>query len=111
MDEKRAVGLSLQLHTHVRPHTFKNLGCKPSRMQSCFLIFSDAPLSSSASQVVEHLQRLLRGQPRAHQKTPLHHRHFQGAAGSHLVQLVAVMDPGGVSALYHRACGCQSSAL
>lgn len=48
MDEKRAVGLSSELHTCVRPHIFRILGCKPRRRQSCFLRFFDAPVSSSA---------------------------------------------------------------
>lgn len=70
MDEKRAVGLPSELHTCVRPHTFKNLGCKPSRMQSCSLGFLDAPLSSSACRWWNTSRGCCGGSPK-HIKKPL----------------------------------------
>lgn len=89
---KATVGLSSELHTRARPHTFKNLGCKTGRMQSCTLIFFKRTTEQHCLQVVEHLQMLLRGQLWAHQKASLLHRHSQRAAGSHLVRLVTARD-------------------
>lgn len=110
MDEKRAVVLSSELHTCVRPHTFKKFGVQTQQDAKLFSQFFRCTPEQLCLQVVKHFQRLLWGQPQAHQKAPLLHRHFQRAAGSHLVQLVAVKDPRGVSALYHRVCGRQSRA-
>lgn len=104
---KATVGLPSELRARARPHTCKNLGCKIGRISSCTLIFLNVPLSSSACRWW-NTSRCCCESSSDHIKKHLLHRHFQRAAGRHLVQLVTVKDPRGVTALYHSAYERQS---